>query len=305
MTDLRRQDGQVTVLVAVFIVMIVGMAGFVIDVGSWFRQQRASQATVDSAALAGAQVLTSGTAKATEMALTYAGDNGGVDGASITFSSRYAPGDTITVKQAQEASGFFSRAIGFSSVVTVRAKASAISELPTAVMGAAPIAVDIHHPMLSGSGCPCFFVPTTIDLDKKGVPGAFGMIDLDTHNGNTGTSTLADWITNGYNQYLPLGNYDSDPGAKFNSSQIQDALSAKYGSDLLFPVYDSLDGQGSNAAYHVVGWAAFHITLSQASGSSGTLSGWFDRVIWQGIAPAEGPSADMPDLGVHSVALVD
>jgi hypothetical protein len=147
-------------------------------------------------------------------------------------------------------------------------------------------------------------VPTTLPLDKKGVPGAFGMIDLASDNGNTGTSTLAQWIAKGYDQYLPLGDYDSDPGAKFDSSQIQDALQSKYGQDLLFPVYDSLDGTGSNASYHVIGWAAFHVTLTQATGNSGTISGWFDSVIWQGIVPASGPAV-MPDLGVHSVALVD
>lgn len=304
MTNFRRQEGQVTVLVAVFMIVLIGMAGFVIDVGSWFRQQRVSQSTVDSAALAGAQSLPDNTAGATAMATTYAGKNGGTAGAAITFTSRYAPNDTITVRQARPAAGFFSKLFGISTV-TVRAHASAISELPTAVMGAAPIAVDIRHPMLSGAGCPCFSVPTTIPLGKKGVPGAFGMIDLATHNGNTGSSTLADWIANGYNQYLPLGDYDSDPGAKFNSSQIQDALQSKYGQDLLFPVYDSLEGNGSNATYHVVGWAAFHVTLSQASGNSGTISGWFDHVTWTGIVPAGGPPPNMPDLGVHTVALVD
>jgi hypothetical protein len=309
MTNLRRQEGQVTVLVAVFMVVLIGMAGFVIDVGSWFRQQRATQSTVDSAALAGAQSLPDDTSGAAALATTYAGENGGVAGAVITFTSRYAPNDTITVKQAQPATGFFSRLFGISTV-TVRAHASAISELPTAVMGAAPIAVDIHHPMLSGTDCPCFGVPTTIPLGKKDnqgnfVPGAFGMIDLDTSNGNTGTSTLAGWIANGYNQYLPLGDYNSDPGAKFDSSQIQDALQGKYGSDLLFPVYDSLDGNGSNATYHVIGWAAFHVTLTQASGNDGTISGWFDNVTWTGIVPAAGPPPNMPNLGVHSVALVD
>lgn len=303
MTDLRRQEGQVTVLVAVFMVVLVGMAGFVIDVGSWFRQQRVSQSTVDSAALAGAQSLPDNTGDATALANTYAGDNGGVAGATVTFTSRYGPNDTITVQQVRPATGFFSSLLGISTV-TVRARASAISALPAEVLGAAPIAVDIHHPMLSGPGCPCFSAPTTIPLGKKGVPGAFGMIDFETDHGTSGDSTLADWIANGYDHYLPLGNYDSDPGAKFSASQVQAALQAKYGSDLLFPVYDSLDGTGSNAPYHIIGWAAFHVTLTQSSGNEGTISGWFDRVIWQGIVPTGGPT-DTPDLGVHSVALVD
>jgi Flp pilus assembly protein TadG len=303
MNRLRGEEGQVTVLTAVFIVGLLGMAGFVLDVGSWFRQQRVVQTTVDSAALAGAQALPADTGTARSYATTFAAKNGGVAGATITFTSRYRPDDSITVVQDTPSEGFFSKLFGISTV-TVHAHASAIAAVPSAVLGVAPIAVDIAHKMLSGPGCPCFSVPTTIDLGKKGVPGAFGLIDLDTGNGNTGSSTLADWIANGYNQYLPLGNYDSDPGAKFDSSQIQGALQDKYGSDLLFPVYDNLDGNGSNASYHIVGWAAFHVTLSQASGNSGTLSGWFDRVIWQGIVPTTGPT-DIPDLGVNSVALVD
>jgi len=111
------------------------------------------------------------------------------------------------------------------------------------------------------------------------------MLDLDNNdpNGTVGASTLSDWITNGYNKYLDLGQYFSDPGAKFNNSQIQGALQARYNSDLLFPVYDQLINQGSNAEYHIIGWAGFHLTDAQASGTSGTLTGYFTQVIWQGI----------------------
>jgi hypothetical protein len=196
--------------------------------------------------------------------------------------------------------------------VTTHAKATAIAEIPTEVTGAAPIVVDIKHKMLSGPGCPCFNVPTTIPLGKKDadgkfVPGAFGLVDFDqSSGGGAGSSELGDWITNGYDQYLPLGDYDSDTGAKFDSSEVQGALDDKYGSDLLFPVFDTLEGTGSNAAYHIIGWASFHLTLAQAGGNDGTLSGYFDRVIWDGIVPpdASGDSS-IPDLGVYSVALVN
>ena len=56
MTTFRRQDGQVTVLTAVFMLALLGITGVVLDVGAWFRQQRVEQTTVDAAALAGAQV---------------------------------------------------------------------------------------------------------------------------------------------------------------------------------------------------------------------------------------------------------
>jgi hypothetical protein len=304
MTRFSRNEGQVTVMTALFMVALIGMAGFVLDVGSWFREQRVAQATVDAAALAGAQALPDDPSSASSLATSFAAKNGGVAGATFTLSSHYVPNDTITVTQAKPASGLFSALFGITTV-TVHAHAQAISEVPTEVYGAAPIVVDINHQYLSGPGCPCFGIPTTLPLGKKGAPGAFGMVDFSTGNGNSGDSTLADWITSGYQNYLPLGDYDSDTGAKFDSSQIQGALQARYGSDLLFPIYDSLTGQGSNASYHIIGWAAFHITDSQANGNNGSISGWFDKVIWQGLVPPNGPAAGIPDLGIHSVALVD
>ena len=304
---LRNERGQATVLVAVFMVGMIGMAAFVLDVGSWFRGQRVSQTTVDAAALAAAQSLPGDTTTARTLATNYATKNGGVAGTSITFKTSYATDDTVVVTKDSPAPGFFSNIFGISTV-NLHAKATAISEVPKAAMFVAPIVVNIKHPDLSGPGCPCFHVPTTLPLGKTGAPGAFTMLDLDNNdpNGTVGASTLSDWITNGYNKYLDLGQYFSDPGAKFNNSQIQGALQARYNSDLLFPVYDQLINQGSNAEYHIIGWAGFHLTDAQASGTSGTLTGYFTQVIWQGIVSESGPSTPaIPDLGVHSVALID
>ena len=68
MTRLRSSDGQVTVMAAVLMVFLVAMVAFVLDVGSWFRQQRISQSTVDAAALAGAQALPHDPGNATTLA---------------------------------------------------------------------------------------------------------------------------------------------------------------------------------------------------------------------------------------------
>jgi len=304
---LRNERGQATVMVAVFMVGMIGMAAFVLDVGSWFRGQRVSQTTVDAAALAAAQSLPGDTTTARTLATDYATKNGGVAGTSIVFRSSYATDDTVVVTKTSPAPGFFSNIFGISTV-NLHATATAISEVPTAAKAVAPIVVNIKHPDLSGPGCPCFNAPTTLPLGKTGAPGSFTMLDLDNTdpNGIVGASTLADWITNGYDKYLDLGQYFSDPGAKFNNSQIQGALQARYNSDLLFPVYDQLVSQGSNAEYHIIGWVGFHLTDVQASGTTGTLTGYFTQVIWAGLVPEHGPpSPAVPDLGVHSVALID
>jgi hypothetical protein len=307
MNTLRREDGQVTVLAAVFIVVLLGMAGFVLDVGSWFRQQRAVQTPVDSAALAGAQSLPGDPVNATALANNFAGKNGGVAGLNVTIKTKWKPNDMISVKQTQSSVGFFSKLFGVSTV-SLSAKASAIAEIPGAARWVAPIVVNIKHPQLSGPGCPCFNVPTTLPLGKTGAPGAFTLIDLDNTDttGTVGASTLADWIVKGYDKYLPLGGYFSDPGAKWNNSSIQGAMQARYGTDLLFPVYDQLVDQGSNAEYHVIGWAGFHLTNAYGDGTSGTVSGYFTKVIWEGLIDQSGPqNPEIPDLGVYSVALVD
>ena len=53
----NNQRGQSMVLTVVFMVVLLGFAALVIDVGSWYRAHRSAQATADASALAGAQVL--------------------------------------------------------------------------------------------------------------------------------------------------------------------------------------------------------------------------------------------------------
>jgi Flp pilus assembly protein TadG len=307
MIRLRSETGQVTVMAAAMMVVLITMVAFVLDVGSWFRQQRVTQSNVDAAALAGAQALPANPQGATTFATTFANKNAGVAGATITIKSTWDPNDTITVNQTRPAEGFFAKVLGISTV-NVHAKATAVAAIPVQTLGLAPITVNILHPQLSGPGCPCFNVPTTLPLGKTGAPGAFALLDLDytDTNGTVGASTLASWISKGYDSYLPLGIYFSDPGAKWNNSIIQDALISRYGTDLLFPVYDTLVGQGSNAEYHVIAWVGFHLQQVDASGTSGSLTGYFTRIIWQGIVSKSGPSNPaIPDLGVRTVALID
>lgn len=308
MKRLRNESGSVLVLTALFMIVMVGMTAFVVDVGSWFRAQRATQSTVDAAALAGAQALPADPATATSLAISYGDKNGGgVGGANITFQSTYAANDTIRIATTKTAPGLFSSVFGIGAV-TVGAHAAAMVGVPSAAEYVAPIVVNIKHPDLSGPGCPCFGPTneTVLPLGKTGAPGAFDLLNLNQNqtSGTVGTSTLSDWIQNGYSKYVPLGGYFSDPGAKYNGNPFQGALNARIGTDLLFPVYDTLTGQGSNAVYHVIAWVGFHLLSGSISGSTGTLDGYFTKVIWQGILPASGP-AQSPDLGAHSVALVD
>jgi Flp pilus assembly protein TadG len=302
----RSESGQAVVLSVVWMVVLLGMAGLVIDVGSWYRSQRDLQADADAAALAGAQDLPNDTSTASTQAKSYALKNGfSLPTSGITISGTAVPDDSITVKVDKNAPTFFAKVFGVSTV-PVRAEATAKSSLLGSAKYVAPIAVNIQHPLLSGVNagvnCPCFDVPTTLPLGKTGAPGAFALIDLDGNKGGNGASDLGAWIQNGFQDYLNLGDYFSNTGAKFDSTAITDALQARLGTVLMFPVYDTLGGGGVNALYHVIAWVGFRVDSFTASGNDGTLTGVFTSITWEGL-PADQPNSE-PNLGTRVVTLI-
>jgi len=299
----RDESGQAIVLSAVWMLVLLGMAGLVIDVGSWYHAQRNLQSDADAAALAAAQELPADTATAGVMAKSYALKNGyTLTDSGISFSGVTAPNDSITVKVKAPASTYFTKLFGLNSI-DIDAKATAKSDLLGDARWVAPITVNIKHPLLTGNKCPCFNTETTLPLDKNGAPGAFGLLDLDEGKGNGG-STLADWILNGFNGALSLGDHSSNTGAKFNGNGIDQALTARLGTVLLFPVFDKLSQQGTGAIYNIVAWVGFHLdSYKITGGNSGTLTGYFTTITWQGM-PAIANSGE-PNLGARIVTLTN
>jgi hypothetical protein len=296
------EDGQATGFAVVILMSLLGMAALVVDAGSWFQADRSAQSSADAAALAAAQALPADPASAYTLAEEYAEQNGDwLQVGEVRIESGFGADDTVRVEITGNAPGFFARVLGFDGA-TVGAVAAARAALPSAVGHGAPIGVDEHHEYLSGSGCPCFGQSTDLDLEKVG-PGAFKLINVDGSRGGTSPGTLGDWIREGYDGYMPLGWYYSDPGAKFNSSHVQDALTARLNTELLFPVYRSIRGNGANLEYEIVGWVGFHLTGFEARGNDGHLYGWFTRVVWDGIQGQTG--ATQPDFGVRTVSLVE
>jgi Flp pilus assembly protein TadG len=305
---IRNDRGQATVITVVFLVVLLGMAALVLDIGSWYRADRATQSTADAAALAGAQALPYDTTNARALAQQYSNKNGGgVTGGDVTItSSPYSANDTIKVQVHRTASGVFTKLFGVNQV-GVGSKATARASLMQSAQYVAPIGVNLKHPDLKGTtACPCFGPGnvTTLPLGKNGAPGSFDLINIDGSKGGTGGQILADWILHGYSGYLPIGSYLSDTGAKWNDSLVQNALEQRMHTTLLFPVYDTLSGSGANAVYHVVGWVGFYLMGHDAHGSTGSLTGYFTQVTWDGIESTATDGSN-PDLGARTVKLID
>jgi Flp pilus assembly protein TadG len=305
----ENERGQAVVLSVLALVALLGMSALVLDVGNWFRTQRRLQATADAAALAGAQQLPN-PGLATSMALAYAKDNGGdVLGTDITVTSTFNTNDTISVKAAKTEDGVFSKVLGIDTA-NIDASAKARTDTPLRVRYVAPMVVSCDHPLIKkcngSSNMPQFGAshPTTLDYDPMGAPGAFGMLNLGG-NQNPGTSEEADWILHGFDQYLDVNkDYRSDPGAKFSSSNIQDALTERMieGTPLLFPVFETLNGTGQNANYFIIGWIGFHLESFEIQGNNAILHGYFTEFIANGILSSSGSGS--PNFGVKSIELI-
>jgi hypothetical protein len=308
-----RERGQVVVVTVLALASLLGMSALAIDVGAWFQTKRHLQATADASALAGAQALPDNPGAASALALSYADKNGGgVLGANVSISSTDMPNDTITVSPKQERPGVFSRVLGIDSV-DIGAHATAIAGVPAQALHVAPMVVYCDHSLIhncNGSHLPSFNVSTTLDFAPLGAPGAFGMLNLDGGNGTVGASKEGEWILTGFDKYLPLGYYRSDPGAKFSSQNIRSALTDRINTILLFPVYKTLTGTGQNAQYLIIGWIGFMLQSYTVHGNNATLNGYFTTYIAEGIlakhagggAPGSGAP---PDFGTRSIQLID
>ena len=310
----KNDRGQAAVLTVLSLTVLLGMAALVLDVGSWFRAQRDTQAAADASALAAAQALPDEPGTASALAGEYVDKNGG-GARTITFTSKNVANDTVSVRVERPTPGFFARVFGVDSV-QVGANATARASGLEKARWVAPITVNIKHPKLNCGSTgtpprpvPCFGEPTQLDLLNLKSPngpdaaGAFGLINLDrADSGSVGSGTLSDWVTRGFDEYMDTGIYTSVPSAKFNDSMFKAALDVRTGDVLLFPVYTTILGTGSNAEYDVVGWVGFKVTDYQATGSTGWVRGSFTVITWEGVQSESGAGLN---YGVRAIQLIE
>src|SRR5581483_5233586 len=297
---LRSEAGQVIPFVAVMAGGLIGMIAFAVDVGSWYHDHRRMQAIADASALAGAESLPYDSTSAANLAQTYSTKNGG-PAPTVTFPTA----NTIQVVIQTQSPAFFSG----NSSVTITATARASAPQVSSAAGAVPIVVNNTQPMLTGcSGLPCFGTTTTLKVndDTSLGGGQTGLIDL--RSGGDGSVTagqIADWVTYGLTTPMPPNQFYSSAGScKFSNQNFHNALDAKIGTPLLFPVYDPLETNSlSNPPrYWITGWAAFVVTSYRLNGcgnKSDFIQGYFTREVVTGAS--DGTAT--PDYGVRVISL--
>jgi Flp pilus assembly protein TadG len=134
----KNESGQAVVLMTLSLIVMMGMAALVLDVGSWYHTKRKLQATADASALAGAQALPERPGIGLTLAMEYADKNGGrVLGSDVVIDY-----DTITVTAKKTDSGIFSGVFGIKSA-DIDATATAIKGSYTGwALGLSPWVID-------------------------------------------------------------------------------------------------------------------------------------------------------------------
>ncbi len=243
--------GQVLVMTVILLVVLLGFAGFAIDVGHAYLVQRQLQSGVDAAALAGAQDLPSATAAIDTAQRLYGPTPGAsrnavstVDNATtiaavkcvraVGCSSRRGRQNALAVTASSVVPTWFARVLGVDSF-TVHAKATACSPCSSKKFDIMVVldrsgsmqGDDLDGPNGAKKGVETFLKELDPDLDHVGLgvfPPAIGTPAAAPPNGSSATPS----------------NTCSTPGPQ------------RYGYDAWWPGWDGRGGRGSDSAVYTV-----------------------------------------------------
>lgn len=326
------EKGATTLIVAFLLVVLLGFAALAVDVGALYAEKAQLQNGADASALAIAGDCAAGNCWSTNTTASQLANGNANDGSSGVASITFPQATTVRVETNSRDAGtgansfslFFARVLGINSA-DVRAVAEASWGAPsTATSLPWTMSECVFKEYLSPSqlaqlqstgnftGDP---VPTHILLryDTKAPaypgcaaqngyePGGFGWLTT-----NTGCSTNISISAQVTGQ--PGNHFPNDPACNSVLSTIMD-------KPALVPLFSSATGNGSNATYTLVGFAAFQVTGYRFSGSGGVvdpaapsctgdcrgLQGYFARF----VSLEEGMSigGGLPNFGASVIAL--
>jgi Flp pilus assembly protein TadG len=300
------EKGAAAVFVALFMTMLVGCAAIAIDVSSAYSDRHQLQNGADAAAIAVALDCardlcgnSTSTATAAVQSNTTAAD---AADATIGTPTVTTTGRTTKVTARATSNHFFGQVLGRASH-EVTASSSA-SWIPT-TRGRAIFPLIISH---------CEYVEqikrrplgnTTKQRINAATPqgqtcdgpsgqtlSGYAVSAPDSSAVCRTTSTVGDdvlWYTGQYSYGLP-------------PSCSTSYLASIRGTTILIPVWDKVTGSGSNARFHVYGYAAFHLLDYDIYNSDPALIGYFTFGAQQSDATTASTST-APDLGARSVFL--
>ena len=253
---LSGERGAAAVVIALLLVPLLGFAAIAVDVGALYAERARLQTAADAAALAVARDCAMGECgdmQATAQELVSAN----VGPAAAAPPELGTDPSTVTVTGSNPTEHWFAPIIGFEST-QVSATATVAWGAPGGGTAALPLIFSLcEFNAQTGGGLPSTTVERTIFFPKTSDTGCTGPDGLFVPGG-------FGWLTTGgascKAESRAGGIVDSEPGNNPSQGCQPGDFSALQGRTVLLPIFDDYGLQGSNAWYHVHGYAAFTIT---------------------------------------------
>lgn len=270
----QKDRGASAVLVGLLLVPLLGFAALAIDIAAMHADKQLLQTGADAAALAVAQDCAKGEcgdpdATASEMA-TQNNPFGGSAWATITRLD--TDEGVVTVRTESSRNHFLAPIIGIDDA-DIAAAATARWGYPSSGAAVLPFTLGACEILSQVPGLTAQYddagniiridfpedaPPVTVEFTKTNdvgdctgpsglaVPGGFGW--LDPGAGCTGpVATIDSWVQTSVGNTLPQGCSNAD-------------FLALIGETVLIPIFDQAVDNGTNAQYHIIGFAAFTLT---------------------------------------------
>jgi Flp pilus assembly protein TadG len=288
----NRERGQILVIFALALIVIIGMVGLILDTGSTFAQRRGEQNTADLAAIAGANAYlnTNGsvavrTAAAKSAAIASATRNGytnGVNGATVPTPTvtLHQSGASVTVSLTAPHANTFSRVYGQNSW-NVSVEAAAVSGVVDTATGAAPWTMSMSA--FNADGSPKYTSANPQNFGDSNGDYPNSQLDIawtDFNGGNNVNTNEVRQIINGSNVItatFTTGQYLGQHNNGNHTALYSDVDQYLSGKTLPVPIVGPgpcAAPQQSNMGGCFVGWAMFYI-ISASGGSQKDIRGYF------------------------------
>ena len=305
MRRMRGDRGATSVMVAVTLAALLGMAGLSVDAGALHQERRELSNGADAAVLAIAEDCALGTrpcdaATAQATAAAYAVENtrdGSADVVDLSLDTAQRTISVVTGTRNPDGTSkvrpFFAQVIGWEGA-TVKASATAIWGYPRTVR--------VNLPLIISE---CEFPRTTPVPTPERVLYFHDGNNAETCNAMAGMDTDGDGVlAGGFGWLLSDGCdamltadlwYSVDPGTSPPASCSPVGFESLMEKEIPIPIFDDLEMVGAGGRYHLVGFGLFHVTgynfggqykepaTPPCSGDERCISGYFaSGVVYEG-----------------------
>jgi Flp pilus assembly protein TadG len=267
----RQEGGQMLVVFALSLMVLVAFAGLSVDAGGTFAQRRDEQTAADLASLAGANdyLVNGDSTLAIARARSVATNNGftdGTNGAVVGVSVDTSNGVQVTVDLTAPHTNTFLGALGMPKW-NVSTTSAALAGFPDSAMGAGPFIFSIGA--FDNAGTPRYQTETDFGESNGDVPtSAIDMAWTDySGEDNVNTTEVSDIISGGevVDKTLSYGQYIGQHNQGNHTSLYGDVDTYLSGVEMPVAVVDN--------AGTFMGWAMFHVT--SADQGSHHIRGYF------------------------------